>query len=84
MAKPLPNPHDTLFKALLEDPGRAAVLLRESLPAALTKRMAEDPVPVEGSFVDEALRDTHSDRLFQVRLRDGRTAFVYTLIEHKS
>jgi hypothetical protein len=46
--------------------------------------MVEEPVPVEGSFVDESLRDSHSDRLFQVRLRDGRTAFVYTLIEHKS
>ncbi|WP_420797045.1 Rpn family recombination-promoting nuclease/putative transposase, partial [Ectothiorhodospira mobilis] len=53
MTKPHPNPHDTLFKALLEDPGRAAMLLRESLPAALTERMVEEPVPVEGSFVDE-------------------------------
>ncbi|MCG5502102.1 Rpn family recombination-promoting nuclease/putative transposase, partial [Ectothiorhodospira lacustris] len=84
MGNTLPNPHDTLFKALLEDPERASALLRESLPKALTDKMADDPRPVDGSFIDENLRGTHSDRLFQVALRDGRSAFIYTLIEHKS
>ncbi|MCG5495683.1 Rpn family recombination-promoting nuclease/putative transposase [Ectothiorhodospira variabilis] len=84
MGNTLPNPHDTLFKALLEDPERAGALLRESLPKALTDKMSGDPQPVDGSFIDENLRGTHSDRLFQVALQDGRTAFIYTLIEHKS
>ncbi|SEL59617.1 Rpn family recombination-promoting nuclease/putative transposase [Ectothiorhodospira marina] len=84
MGNNLPNPHDTLFKALLEDPERAGTLLRESLPEALTDKMAGDPQPMDGSFIDENLRGTHSDRLFQVKLQDGRSAFIYTLIEHKS
>ncbi|MCG5497812.1 Rpn family recombination-promoting nuclease/putative transposase [Ectothiorhodospira variabilis] len=45
MGNTLPNPHDTLFKALLEDPERAGTLLRESLPKALTDKMAGDPRP---------------------------------------
>ncbi|WP_200177391.1 Rpn family recombination-promoting nuclease/putative transposase, partial [Ectothiorhodospira shaposhnikovii] len=51
MGNTLPNPHDTLFKALLEDPERAGALLRESLPKALTDKMAGDPQPVDGSFI---------------------------------
>ena len=80
-----PNPHDRLFQALLEDPHRAGVLLREQLPATVAERLADDPPRlVEGSFVDEALRGTRSDRLFEVALRDGRAALLYVLLEHKS
>ncbi|WP_412851383.1 hypothetical protein [Ectothiorhodospira shaposhnikovii] len=43
MGNTLPGPHDTLFMALLEDPERAGALLRESLPKALTDKMAGDP-----------------------------------------
>jgi len=79
------NPHDNLFRALLDDPERARTLLQDYLPAEITVHFADaPPEPQDGTFVDEALRGSQSDRLFRVRLKSGRTAYVYTLLEHKS
>ena len=44
----------------------------------------EPPEQVLGSFVDEELRQHHSDVLFRVRLKTGSDAFAYVLLEHKS
>ncbi|MFP4147840.1 MAG: Rpn family recombination-promoting nuclease/putative transposase, partial [Halorhodospira sp.] len=85
MAQQPTNPHDTLVKKLLESPERAAVVLRESLPERVRERLTDDlPEPLPGSYVDPNLQETHSDRLFQARTRDGRPVFLYVLIEHKS
>jgi predicted transposase/invertase (TIGR01784 family) len=84
MAQP-GDPHDKLFRALLDDPERARALLREHLPAEIVAELADTPPePVEGHFVDAALQGSQSDRLFRVALQDGRSAYVYTLLEHKS
>ena len=85
MTTPANNPHDGLFRALLDDPGRAAVVIREMLPPDIAAMMGDGmPVPVDGSYVDEALAGSQSDRLFQVSLTSGTPAFVYVLMEHKS
>ncbi len=85
MTKPASNPHDSLFRALLDDPGRAAVVVRELLPPAIAALMApEPPRLLDGSFIDETLADSQSDRLFEVALASGGAAFVYVLMEHKS
>ena len=77
--------HDALFRVLLEDPERAATLLREYLPPALSARMADGPPKlIDGTFVDDKSRVTQSDRLFEVTLKDGPPVLVYTLLEHKS
>ncbi|MCP4147543.1 MAG: Rpn family recombination-promoting nuclease/putative transposase, partial [bacterium] len=39
---------------------------------------------VEGSFVDEELREYHSDLLFDVSPKSGRPTYIYLLFEHKS
>ncbi|NBC33642.1 MAG: hypothetical protein GVY13_13285 [Alphaproteobacteria bacterium] len=79
------TPHDKLFKALLEDPGRAATLVREYLPADIRDRLSDDPPElVDGSFIDEALAGSRSDRLFRAMLRTGQEALIYVLMEHKS
>ncbi|HKL78306.1 MAG TPA: Rpn family recombination-promoting nuclease/putative transposase, partial [Gammaproteobacteria bacterium] len=76
MAHDPTNPHDALIKALLDAPERAGVFLQENLPGVLRERMTEDPPRhLPGSFIDPAMTETHSDRLFEVSLRDGRTAF---------
>lgn len=78
-------PHDALFKALLDDPVRAAAVLRDYVPPEIAAMLeASLPGPVDGSFADEALASSQSDRLFRIRTRDGRAGFVYTLLEHKS
>lgn len=79
------TPHDSLFRALLSDAGRAEAFLRQHLPPPIVARLGPDPpVPLPGTYVDEALRNSQSDCLFQVTLKDGRTGFVYVLLEHKS
>ena len=75
------NPHDTLVKKLLESPERAAVVLRENLPATVRDRLSDDlPEPLPGSYIDPHLQETHSDRLFQAHLHDGRPVFIYVLV----
>jgi len=79
------KPHDGLFRALLDDPRRAAALIRDHLPAELAARLGDGPPRlVDGSYIDRELRGSQSDRLFQVALRDGRPAFLFVLLEHKS
>lgn len=81
----LSTPHDTFFRALFGDAGRAGEVLRTHLPAAITARLKDSPpIPLDGSFIDEDLRTSQSDQLFRVEMTDGRTAYIYVLYEHKS
>src|SRR5688500_10897972 len=77
-------PHDALFKATFSQPERAAEQLRWLLPPELVARMDFASLAVEsGSFVDDALRERHTDLLYSLRI-DGRPARVYVLFEHQS
>ena len=70
------TPHDSLFRALVSNPRRAAALLREHLPddmAALID-FRHPPEPQEGSFVDGT-----GDALFRVRLKGGQDARVQSV-----
>ena len=85
MVKGLTHPHDSFFKALTDDPKAAAALLRERLPSSLVAQLADEaPVLVDGSFVDDSLETSFSDRLFRLKLRGKRELFVYCVVEHKS
>jgi predicted transposase YdaD len=77
--------HDSLFRALIDDVGRAGVLIRDYLPEIISSRLADEPpVLLDGTFIDPALKASQSDRLFSVALRDGGWALLYILFEHKS
>lgn len=79
------QPHDCLFRALLDSPARAAALIRDHLPPDILRIMAPTPPrPIDGTFIDEDLQGTRTDRLFAVDLTDGRPALLYVLLEHKS
>ena len=70
---------------MFSDPRLAETFLREHLPADVAELLGpEPPEPVPGSFVDEELRQHHSDLLFRVQLKAGGGAFAYVLMEHKS
>jgi len=85
MSNQLVNVHDAFFKQVLSDPKLADTFLREHLPADVVGLLGpEPPERVPGSFVDEELRQHHSDLLFRVRLKAGSEAFAYMLLEHKS
>nr|VFK15068.1 MAG: conserved hypothetical protein (putative transposase or invertase) [Candidatus Kentron sp. LFY] len=79
------HPHDHFLKELLSYPKQAGTLLRERLPAPVIKFLSTKPPRlVDASFVDKELRGHLSDRLFEVETVNGKTAFLYVLIEHKS
>ncbi|UEM21517.1 Rpn family recombination-promoting nuclease/putative transposase [Skermanella mucosa] len=78
-------PHDALFHALIDDPRRADILIRDYLPADIVSRLADEPpILLDGSFVDPELNPTRSDRLFGLSLRDAGTLLLHALVEHKS
>jgi predicted transposase/invertase (TIGR01784 family) len=77
-------PHDALFKAVFSQAELAAEELRCVLPPELVAQMDLTSLTLEaGSFVDEELREQHTDLLYSVRLA-GRPARVYVLFEHQS
>jgi hypothetical protein len=79
-----PSVHDAFFKEMLSRPEHAASLLRQILPATLVARIQFDSLaPCAGSYVDDALKERHSDLLFSVPI-DGRPALIYILFEHQS
>ena len=79
------HPHDRFAKALLSDPEKAGIFLRERLPKEIAELLApEPPKLVPGSFVDKELREHLTDRLFKAKTISGRTALLYILIDHKS
>jgi predicted transposase/invertase (TIGR01784 family) len=85
MSKQLGNIHDSFFKQALSDPELAGTFLREHLPPEVVDLLSPGvPETVAGSFVDEDLRQHHSDVLFRMHLRSGSDAFAYVLMEHKS
>ena len=60
-------------------------MLRDHLPAPIAKRLApEPPRLIDGSFVDDALRGSQADRLFEVRLTGGTPLLIFALLEHLS
>jgi len=78
------NPHDALVRGILGVPRHAAAWLRGCLPAGLAAALEPDTLSVvEGSHVDEALRGTESDLIYEVRLA-GRLVLMYVLVEHQS
>jgi hypothetical protein len=63
------NPHDALFRAVFGDPDNAAELLRSILPAEITAAIDWRTLRrVEGSFVDDALRDKRAEYRCAARL----------------
>lgn len=80
-----PSPHDALVKAIFARPEHAEGELRRLLPADLVARIDWPALALcSGSYVDEALRGSHSDILFSATC-DGKTpVLLYLLLEHQS
>ncbi|MEN0578690.1 Rpn family recombination-promoting nuclease/putative transposase [Phytobacter palmae] len=76
--------HDALFKQFLTHKETACDFLTLHLPASLRQLCDLTTLKLEsGSFVDEALRATHSDVLYSVKTHHGG-GYIYVLIEHQS
>ena len=82
----LHQPHDRLFRAVFSDADEAASLLQAALPGVIRDSFDWTTlVLVEGTFVDEDLRESQSDLLYQVEhTATGQLVSMYMLFEHQS
>ena len=77
------NIHDSYFRAVLGAPERAADFLRCHLPPAIVPLLADEPPELlDGSFIDNDLRNSQSDLLFRVKLTSGE--YIFVIVEHAS
>jgi hypothetical protein len=78
------NVHDALVKATFSQVEHAEGLLRLALPAEIVAQVDFSTLTLRpGSFVDDALKERHSDLLYSADL-GGERALFYMLFEHKS
>ena len=80
------TPHDSVFKAVFQQPEHAAAELQHVLPADLAEAILWPSLTLEpGSFVDPELAGQHSDLLFSANASaSGERVLVYLLFEHQS
>jgi hypothetical protein len=79
------TPHDALFRFAFTQPGVAVDHFRTSLPPEVVAAARWETLQLlPGSFVDEELKQVHSDVLHRVALRDGAKLWLYVLFEHQS
>ena len=80
------QPHDRLFRAVFSDAGEAASLLQAALPDTVRSSFDWRTLTlVEGTFIDEDLRASQSDLLYQVEhVETGQPVSMYLLFEHQS
>ena len=77
--------HDAYFQKIFKERKNANALLRDNLPQEITDLFAPDlPKVISGTFFDERLSRHLSDILFEVKLKNGSSACIYALVEHKS
>lgn len=69
--------HDGLFKLFLREPDTARDFLAVHLPADIRAQVRLDTLKLEpGSFVDQKLRELHSDVLYSVETAEGHAGTV--------
>ena len=75
MAHEVDHPHDRLFRAVFSDAAEAGGLLRSVLPAEVRERIDWGSLSLqEGTFLDDALRESESDLLYEGRAFRRRRA----------
>jgi predicted transposase/invertase (TIGR01784 family) len=85
MPNPTPTPHDRFFKASWSRLEVAQGFLAHYLPTEVQAVLDLNSLSLtKDSFIDEALQGHYSDLLYQVTRQDGKGAYVYVLLEHKS
>ncbi len=86
MAGELDHPHDRLFRAVFADAAEAAGLLQGVLSGELREKVRWDSLRLlDGTFLDEALRESESDLLFEAGYGDEEDQLrLYLLFEHQS
>ena len=79
------NPHDMFFKTVMQEIDVAKNILLAILPTKILKLIIIDSLQqIDANFVSDELKETFSDVIFTVKLKNGKEAFITFLLEHKS
>ena len=86
MADEIHHPHDSMVRAVLGDLAEAMSFLQQHLSPDVSQALNWSTLKlVEGSFVDEDLRDSEADLLYEVEQGAGEgSLWLYILLEHQS
>ena len=85
MTSHLTNPHDKFFKETFSRIEIARDFMARYLPPEVAAALDLETLEARpDSFVDPDLQEQFADLLYRVRLQNGRDAYVYLLLEHKS
>jgi predicted transposase/invertase (TIGR01784 family) len=86
MAAEIHQPHDLMVHAVLSDVTEASSFLQTHLPSDVSQELNWSTLRlVEGSFVDEDLRGSEADLLYEVeRVSSQDAVWLYILLEHQS
>ena len=80
----LSNIHDKFFKETFSDVAVTKDFLSHYLPEAIQQYVDLNTIdPQKDSFIDEKLKESFSDLLFQVNIQNEE-GYLYFLFEHKS
>ena len=86
MAEDIHHPHDHMVHSVLRDPTEATSFLQAYLPQDVSQGLHWATLRLhERSFVDEDLRGSASDFLYEVEHVSGKESiWIYCLVEHQS
>jgi predicted transposase YdaD len=86
MAEEIPHPHDSMVRVVLSDLAEATSFLQRYMPEELSRTLNWSTLRLlEGSFVDEDLRRSETDFLYEVeRVESDTSLWLYILLEHQS
>lgn len=77
--------HDPLFKLFLREPVTARDFLEAHLPEDIRSLVLLDTLRLEsGSYVDEELKEMHSDILYSVKMAQDEQCLLYCVVGHQS
>jgi predicted transposase YdaD len=86
MAEEIHHPHNLMVRAVLSDVAEATSFLQRHLPQGVSQALRWSTLTLrEGSFVDEDLRASEADFLYEIARRSGEeSVWIYVLLEHQS
>jgi len=78
------HPHDHFIKKILSSKENIISFFQNYLPEDLTKLICLESIEgIKDTFIDAKLRNSQSDLLFQLNIKD-QPVYLYLLFEHKS
>ena len=86
MAEEIQHPHDLMVRAVLSDLAEAQSFLQAHLPQEIAQALNWSTLKLhEGSFIDDDLRSSEADLLYEVeRVSGDESIWLYILLEHQS